>query len=174
MPRNAVALDDAESPAARSILLRRLLCWLHDEWRDSHALHSTLKTLACCTLLHSMRSAFSGAACTLHSKRGVLTTHCICALAHAVAWHHLSRCIMLSNLLITLSCCADCSASFMLNGTLGSDSSWCVACPRGQYCPGGSADNPYSRAFSCTPGLATISEGARSEQQVRHCSTFLA
>ncbi|WIA40625.1 hypothetical protein OEZ86_013961 [Tetradesmus obliquus] len=60
----------------------------------------------------------------------------------------------------------DCSAGFMMNGTADADSSWCVPCPKGQYCPGGSADsNPDSRAFNCTPGLATISEGARSEQQ---------
>ncbi|WIA20328.1 hypothetical protein OEZ85_006160 [Tetradesmus obliquus] len=60
----------------------------------------------------------------------------------------------------------DCSAGFMMNGTADADSSWCVPCPRGQYCPGGGADgNPDSRAFNCTPGLATISEGARSEQQ---------
>jgi hypothetical protein len=67
---------------------------------------------------------------------------------------------------LLLLCCTDCSPGFMMNGTLAADSSWCVACPRGQYCPGGSADNPDSRAFNCTPGLATVSEGARSEQQV--------
>ncbi|WIA13038.1 hypothetical protein OEZ85_006646 [Tetradesmus obliquus] len=59
----------------------------------------------------------------------------------------------------------DCAPGMAFNGTRDDISNWCAPCPKGQYCPGGGADNPESAASSCPEGLATVSTGAKSSTQ---------
>lgn len=60
---------------------------------------------------------------------------------------------------------ADCSPGMTFNGTGTSWSNWCVGCPVGPYCTGGSADNPDATPTQCPTGLATIVVGSKSEAQ---------
>jgi len=58
----------------------------------------------------------------------------------------------------------DCAPGLYLNATL-SENGWCVSCPAGQFCLGGSAKAPDSPATNCPAGLATKFSGAKSQQQ---------
>lgn len=105
---------------------------------DAGSSASCLEEVNCCAIC-----------CGVYSSVTAITD-CLVGLSDAVSWWRAF---------------ADCAPGFTLNGTLGDPTSWCVPCPVGPYCPGGSAQNPLAEPQPCITGLATKVQGAKSSSQ---------